>query len=591
MGYMRYFHPADTAFSADWERIGAAHITRVEQAQTPQQLQRLLSEIFTPYAPTLQLYLEGENPALPRTLSLQLRIRPLYIIMNVRIVVGENDTLQLLRGDRVSVKVETPPWPGQFLYPSAGLNLRFPQPPQLEVIDPAQPLRTHLGGGVWAAIPLAVYSTATGTLPRVRVPAEPQLLPNQFLRFTSALQFRSSRLSMVAQTWALYRHLYAYWDEVDTDWEAVLEPTLAQAAQATSEAEFLAVVQRMTAQLQDGHHYLEQAGRSQYGSHTLPLTHDWVAGQLLVTTLTDSNLGLQLGDAVVAINGQPVRAVLQPLEDRIAGSAQYKRYLSLAWLMGGGPQTSLELEVSRVGSSQNLKVTVPRSVAKPRSLPDHLRENRPAPLSWLTPNTLYLDLTRLTERQFQPVLDQLSRAEFAILDLRGYPDNLAVQILSHFTDQPLEGPPFALPIVTRPNGQQLNYVNLRNVWAQPEPPRLSTRLAFLINANGNISFAESVGAMVERYRLGLLVGQPTAGANGNTVTFILPHGYVTRWTGMKVHQNDGSPLMAVGIQPTLPVERTLPGVAAGRDEVLEAAFRALTGREAAEIRPRPVELR
>jgi hypothetical protein len=45
-------------------------------------------------------------------------------------------------------------------------------------------------------------------------------------------------------------------------------------------------------------------------------------------------------------------------------------------------------------------------------------------------------------------------------------------------------------------------------------------------------------------------------------------GYSLRFTGMDVRKKDGSP-HGVGILPTVPVSRTLAGVIAGRDEVLE----------------------
>jgi C-terminal processing protease CtpA/Prc len=47
---------------------------------------------------------------------------------------------------------------------------------------------------------------------------------------------------------------------------------------------------------------------------------------------------------------------------------------------------------------------------------------------------------------------------------------------------------------------------------------------------------------------------------------------------MKVLKHDGSPHHGVGIRPTVPVERTLAGIAAGRDEVLEKALAVVEGR-------------
>jgi C-terminal processing protease CtpA/Prc len=52
----------------------------------------------------------------------------------------------------------------------------------------------------------------------------------------------------------------------------------------------------------------------------------------------------------------------------------------------------------------------------------------------------------------------------------------------------------------------------------------------------------------------------------------LPGGYRARFTGTKVIKSDGSRLHGVGVLPTAPVARTLAGVAAGRDELLERAI-------------------
>jgi C-terminal processing protease CtpA/Prc len=44
---------------------------------------------------------------------------------------------------------------------------------------------------------------------------------------------------------------------------------------------------------------------------------------------------------------------------------------------------------------------------------------------------------------------------------------------------------------------------------------------------------------------------------------------------MKVLKHDGSRHHGVGILPTIPVSRTIRGVAAGRDEVLERGIEAV----------------
>ena len=87
-----------------------------------------------------------------------------------------------------------------------------------------------------------------------------------------------------------------------------------------------------------------------------------------------------------------------------------------------------------------------------------------------------------------------------------------------------------------------------------------------------VSFGESVMGVVEAYRLGDIVGEPTAGSNGAANPFAVPGGYMLYWTGQRTLKQDGSRHHGVGILPTHPVSRTVKGIAEGRDEVLEKAL-------------------
>jgi C-terminal processing protease CtpA/Prc len=107
-------------------------------------------------------------------------------------------------------------------------------------------------------------------------------------------------------------------------------------------------------------------------------------------------------------------------------------------------------------------------------------------------------------------------------------------------------------------------------------PRFRGKIAFITDGRA-ISYAESVMGIVEHYKLGEIVGEPTAGTNGNINPFALPGGYTVVFTGMKVVKHDGSTHHGVGIQPTILVHQTIAGVTAHRDEMLERALAAVGG--------------
>ncbi len=67
-----------------------------------------------------------------------------------------------------------------------------------------------------------------------------------------------------------------------------------------------------------------------------------------------------------------------------------------------------------------------------------------------------------------------------------------------------------------------------------------------------------------------MIGSRRYRCNVNPLT--LPGGCTISWTGMRVLKHDGSRHHGVGITPTVPADRTIAGVAAGRDELLERAI-------------------
>ncbi len=146
-----------------------------------------------------------------------------------------------------------------------------------------------------------------------------------------------------------------------------------------------------------------------------------------------------------------------------------------------------------------------------------------------------------------------------------------MRLLPYLIDKPATSEQWNVPIVTYPDRKQVTFATSRWPPIPPASPHLKAKIAFLTDERA-ISYAESYMAIVEYYKLGAIVGGPTAGTNGNIDPFTLPGGYTFIWTGMKVLKPDGSQHHGVGIHPTVPVAPTVRGIAAGRDEVLEKAI-------------------
>jgi C-terminal processing protease CtpA/Prc len=69
-----------------------------------------------------------------------------------------------------------------------------------------------------------------------------------------------------------------------------------------------------------------------------------------------------------------------------------------------------------------------------------------------------------------------------------------------------------------------------------------------------------------------------SGTTGLANRIMLPGGYGMFFTGQKVLKHDGTQHHGVGVRPTVPASRTVAGVAAQRDEVLERALKVLSAK-------------
>jgi C-terminal processing protease CtpA/Prc len=183
---------------------------------------------------------------------------------------------------------------------------------------------------------------------------------------------------------------------------------------------------------------------------------------------------------------------------------------------------------------------------------------------------MYLDLNRITNADFDAALSKICAGKGVIFDLRGYPNRISSSILAHLTDSTLTSARWGFPVIQRPDHQDTTY-RWDDWQIEPKAPRIHAHAAFLVDVSA-ISAAETFLGIVEHYRLADLVGEPTAGTNGVVTSILLPGRYSIPFTGMRVLKQDGTRHHGVGILPTIPVSRTIEGVAAGRDEQLERAI-------------------
>ncbi len=542
LGYVRHFHPSDEAAATDWNAFTVAAVDTVERAESGAALATTLRALFLPIAPTLRI--DTRPVSIDPAVWLPRGAKPVAVVTWLHHGFGGGT------GDDASF------W---------SHRLRRALGPGQPPLDSKAVFSASLGGGVWCALPLAVFSDSSGTLPHASAAMPVRLDPPGE---GASGNERATRIADVVLFWNVAQHFYPYFDVVGADWPGALRSALQRAAADPDAGSFHDTLCRLLAALRDGHTWVSD--RYEEPPLTLPIAWDWVEDQLVITQVTDSTAnGPRRGDVVRSIDGETVDQRMSEIEPLIgAATPQGMRWGALLPLARGSRQDSVELELQSPAGAIR-RVTLGRTVNLKR-----LGWDRPDKVAELRPGVLYVDLTRCTNTDLESSTDRMSTARGLVFDMRGYPHEVSKDFFGHLTDSPVTSPRWGIPLVARPDREDIVY-EYSSWTVNPVEPRFTGRAAFLMDARDQ-SGAETYLQIVAHHRLAELVGEPTAGTDGSVVRVALPSGHQVSFTGMRVIKQDGSQLQGVGVLPTVPVSRTLAGVAAGRDELLERAIEVVS---------------
>lgn len=422
---------------------------------------------------------------------------------------------------------------------------------------PGETVDVDLGDGLRARVPISLYLRAGRTVGDD---------PASALRSQASPAAASSGFDVLAGVadvivvWNVLRHFWPYGNLHPIDWSAELDHALADALDDRNVDDHVATLERLSAAAPDGHASTVCPGEADRA--VPPFSLDLVEGRIVVTASMDR--AIERGDVILSVDGEPAAQLLAREEARISGSPQWRHVRGLRRLGGGPTGSRLALTVHR--GDRDLELTAARVDSRVSEPPIYPAIQR------FDDGIYYIDLSRASMSELDEIMDPLAVAPGVVFDLRERPaDN--DQVLSHLLARPDTADRWmAIPLIVRPDSASSPAAWAREGWNLPVlPPHIRGKIAFVTGPDA-ISYSESVMGLVEHHHLGEIVGAATAGSNGDIAQISGPTGCDTTFTGRLVTRPDGSRHYLVGIQPTIPAPRTIAGVIAGRDEVVEKAL-------------------
>jgi len=430
-----------------------------------------------------------------------------------------------------------------------------------------KPFYADIGNGIRCTIPLVLYGTEQQTYPAADTSQLNNLLGKLKEQNTLKNDDKYVHYADLVIYYNAMKHFFPYFDVIKTNWEEAFTQALIENALCGNSECFLPILKRFSAKLHDGHGRVDSYTINQSLYCLPPIQVEWIENKLIITKVIDTSSGLSVGTEIKKIEHIDSRKYYDSI-------AQYISAGTKGWLED---RLNTEILFGTYSSKLNLEVVPPGRIAKTISVSRtinissyyNLTTNK---TTWnkINASIYYLNIDQISNKEIDSLMPDLKKAKYIICDLRGYPHD-EPSFISHLLNIDDTCKTWMrVPQIVYPDYRVSGFAPFS--WdMKKEKPHLGAKIVF-ITGGGAISYAESYMGFIQGYKLATIVGQPTAGTNGNVNYVSLPGGYTVSFTGMKVLKQDGSQLYDVGFIPDVLINKTVKGTMEGRDEFLEKAI-------------------
>lgn len=342
-------------------------------------------------------------------------------------------------------------------------------------------------------------------------------------------------------------HFYPYPEQFHSSYNDIVIKYLDKSTKLSSYGDFYLLYRQFISELNDGHADVLAGCYAPLKKPKIGLEY-YNNKHVIVCNSEENNVSI--GDTIVKIDNKPIDELLDSLKYLYSGSEGWKLYRILnEELLYGNDTILCSLTVLKDG--KEIEKTLNRNVLDYRCESSFLEEELPN-------NGYYFDLTRYTKDSVENIVSALKTNKYVVFDLRGYPiDDIEEFVLPLLGKDTLYSSWFKTPLATA----ESNFSHYDTTREEPIIPHFvegSRADIYFLSSEKGVSYTESLIDYISYYKLGTIVGQNTAGADGNYSIVRLPQHFLFTYTAMRAIRLNGELFHVIGVSPDIKIKRNNP---------------------------------
>lgn len=390
------------------------------------------------------------------------------------------------------------------------------------------------------------------------------------------------RLLALFRYWNMIQYFYPYKYLIGEDWNKVLPEFIPEFFIAKDTTQYLLACLKIIARIHDTHANVwsrHEALSDYFGKYYAPVQAKFIEDKLVVTgyytnSVFIKNL-LKPGDVIISINGTAVNDLVKKYL-YLTPASNYSTQLRdmPAGKLLRNKDTSMALEIKKDNKTIPVTLTCELPTALNFSI-DYDSYTGDSSYKIIDGNIGYIFPGRYKNEQLERIKNTFDKTKGMIIDMRCYPREFMPFTFAEYLKPSASG--FVKFTVGDMNNPGLFNMGQPFADGHPNPGYYKGPVVEIVNQVTQ-SQAEYTTMAFQSAPNVTVIGDTTAGADGNVSPINLPGGVFTYFSGIGIYYPDGEDTQRRGVKIDVPVKPTIKAIKEGKDELLEKAIEIINAK-------------
>lgn len=380
------------------------------------------------------------------------------------------------------------------------------------------------------------------------------------------------RLLSLFRYWNAMEYYFPYKNKIPVKWDNTLIEFIPIFLKPNDSLEYRINLLKLISKIGDSHAsiYQDYILENYLGLNSAPFETSFIEGKLAVIRLIDSALcktfNIQNGDVILSVNSIGVSDIVMSKTDLISASTSNTLLRDISDKIIRTNDSILVISFLR-DNIETIKIVKCLPISSYKNYYSY--EIQDTCFKFIDPQTAYINIGNLKVEHLPQIMTEVNKSKALIIDLRKYPKEFVLHyLMQYLLLKPSEFTKISCPNIDFPG----EFLFTRNIeTGDSNENYYKGKVVVLINENTQ-SQGEYTAMALQCIPGCILIGNYTAGADGNISGIYFPGGIYTFFTALGVFYPDGTETQKIGVKPNYIVLPTINGIQENRDELIEKAL-------------------